>query len=261
MALKQRKQNVMSATEFSKIDVKAGALTYNQQWNRCTIPLLNKSFVQLQGMAEPIRSFDADGAKSSHCVSFLEQTSGDFKIFGAAMKNLGMESVRRHEDNIVRVLAGAGAHAKHIEHKDLVKEKDGVSKINFYVHPKFTKYFTYDRDLKIKSVVDFETMRLQPMGFYSIIVKVAHVAISLEKPLGKLVCGPVAYVDSLCYILPRESEKKGIKYAEETVMEERPEFDVAGFDSLRGIGAVHGGYAISDSSSSSQEKRKRKKVE
>jgi len=81
MALLQKKRSVINATEFSKLDIKSGALTYNQQYNRCTIPLLNKPYVQLQGLAEPIRSFDDAGSKSSHSISFLSETSDDFQIY------------------------------------------------------------------------------------------------------------------------------------------------------------------------------------
>src|SRR3954467_11519922 len=105
MALLQKKRMVVTATEFSKLDIKTGALTYNQQYNRCTIPLLNKPFVQLQGLAEPIRSFDdSDKSKSSYSISFLAETSDDFDIYANAMKNLGIQTLGRHEENVLNVL-------------------------------------------------------------------------------------------------------------------------------------------------------------
>jgi hypothetical protein len=214
--------------------------------------VIDKPFVQLQGMAEPIHVWDSNGVsgKASNSITFIVDSEDCFSVYAEKMQKMSNDIVEQHSERLVEIVCGA-TDSGAIDHKTLVKQKDGedTKKITFYVSPKFTQYCTYDRDKKLKQKIDSVKMKQMPMGFYSIIVKVDHIDMVWNEQSRTLVCGTVAYVDSLCYIIPRQSEKKLFIELED----KRPDFEVAGFD------ALFTGAASSSSSSSSRESSDRGK--
>jgi hypothetical protein len=231
-------QKPLSAKEFSTLDFKTGAQTFNKSTKRSSVPLSTKPFVQLQGMAEAIRIFDGT-PKSSHSISFYVNPDDEFDVFATKMKAMSTEIYSDKSGRLNDILSGFDY--RDVEHKDYVKERDGLLRTTFYLHPTFTKYFIYDRDTKKKTPVDLLAMKKKPMGFYSVIVKVDHLDIANDEKTSKIVCGMVAYVHSLCYIVPRE---KGLKDAQG-----EPDFDLACFAAL-------GGGAKAPGSGTNSKKRK-----
>lgn len=243
MATQKKSSDVLNAKEFSEMDFKTGALTFSKDHRRCTVPLVTKPFVQLQGLAEPIHTFDQTG-RTSNTISFFVKPDDDFAVFGTKLKTMGTEIYTdRVWENATRIFSELyideaakftvlekGSHA---EYKDFIKERDGHFKVTLFLHPTFTKYWVYDRDTKKKTLTSLAGMKSKPLAFYSVILKVDHLDITWDERESKMVCGMVSYVHSLCYIVPREADKKNLKSVAELVRRE-PDFDLAAFDMLGG---------------------------
>ena len=226
MSSEQKKTAVVSAQEFAKLDFKTSALTYNHK--RFSIPLQNKPYVQLQGVAEPIRTFTT--GTGGHSISFLPSPGDQLELFSDKVAALSAEIVDDEVLSRVKELITVPANCG-VEHKTWMKIKDGIRRFTVFLHPTYTHYYSYDRDTKKKTALDFETMKQQPFGYYSLVVKVDHEDISFDEKKQNLVCGLVGYVEILMYIVPREKDKKNLKYAQEA-SQVSVEIDVSSFDSL-----------------------------
>lgn len=244
----------MTVQQFRKADFKTAAVSVNTQHQRCTIPLTWKPFVQMQGMAEAIRTFD--GSKGSHSIAFL--ATDDFVAYAQAMTELGKTCVSEKEFSLASILGHDPEGPYSVEHKNMEKVTDeGIPKVAFYLHPTFTKYFQYDRDTKQKLPLSFSQMKTQGAGFYSVLVKVSHVDATYNKAEKKLVVGMVAYVDTLCFIVPRAAEKKAIEKTRTAMQEEQAELDVSQFEN---VGKVLDGVPTEEGEKRESEKKKKRKT-
>ena len=183
--------------------------------------------MQLQGLAEPIHTLDPVG-RTAHFIPFFVKPDDDFEVFRVweTATHIFSELVPDEKAKMTVLQKGSDA-----EYRDFIKERDGHFKATLFIHPTFTKYYIYDRDAKKKTLVPLAEIKKKPLGFYSVILKVDHLDITWDDKEHKMVCGMVAYVHSLCYIVPRESEKRKLKSVEELVYRE-PDFDLAAFDKL-----------------------------
>ena len=241
MTTQKKSSDVLKVKEFSSMDFKTGALTFSKEHKRCTVPLETKPFVQLQGLAEPIHTYDKS-VRSAHSISFLVKPDDDFAAFAMKLKTMGREIYTdKVWENATRIFADEYYYeaakltvlekGSDAEYKELIRERDGEFRATLFLHPTFTKYWVYDRDTKKKTLTSFAEMKRKPFGFYSVILKVDHLDITWDEKNHKMVCGMVAYVNSLCYIVPREAEKRQLKSVEALVRRE-PDFDLAAFDKL-----------------------------
>ena len=253
----------MNPEEFSKLDwVKAGSPTFNTKYKRASMQLTSKPYVELTGIGGPIRAFDGSN-KSSYSISFSVADGNCFDIYGSTMIALADTLVIKEEDKIRSIFNN---HDSPLEGKEFVKSDQDKCTMSFYVHPTFTKYVLYDRKSNRRTETTLNDIKKKSTGLYSLIAKVSHLDVSFDKEHNKISYGMIAYVDSLCYIIPKKNEIGLLKAAEEKLRVERPEFSFGSLDNLTGelsafLGEKAEDVIVSVSDENGTKKAKKRKQE